>query len=150
VPARVAVSAASQDCTALGELPEDYEQIQPWLVSLAPYTGGADDSAFLCRTRGSEPRLLLVLDVTSADDPWQSCESRIRLTTQFDPEGLAIVEPGDPVHFAQVPLDEWRARSGGYGPAGAMPAAPMLDTSQGIAGWVFYCHEGRWLALFVH
>jgi len=151
VPDRIATAATEHDCTPLGADPEARGEIEPWFVSLSPYTGSEGDFAFLCRTGEFGQRMLLVIDVASAPSPWSTCSSSIRLTTQFDPQGLVLVDPAAGVSFAQIPLEHWRGwRGGGHGPPGVLPSGPIIDTGQGIAGWAYYCHEGVWLALFVH
>jgi hypothetical protein len=146
---RIAAAAASHGCVALGASPGDSE-LSAWFVDLAPYTGGAGDVAFLCRAQSEERTLLLIVDAKSPKSPWRGCGSRVSLDTLFEPEGITVVEPGQAPRLAQIPLDEWEDLSGKAGPAGVTPASPILDTSEGIAGWAFYCHDGRWLTAFVH
>jgi hypothetical protein len=144
----VAESAEAHGCVGLGERPGDLEP-DSWFVDLAPFTGGSRDVAYLCRSQGDES-LLLVVDAGSPGSPWRSCSSGVPLDTAFEPEGISVVEPGDAPYLAQIPLNEWKDESDAPGPAGLTPTAPILDTSWGIAGWAFYCHEGRWLRAFIH
>lgn len=145
----VAESAESHGCVGLGARPADLES-DSWFVDLTPFTGGTLDVAFLCWSQGDERKLLLVVDAGSPGSPWRGCRSSVTLDTTFDPEGISVVEPGDAPYLAQMPLNEWKDESDAPGPAGVTPTAPILDTSWGIAGWAFYCHEGRWLRAFIH
>jgi len=149
MPRSVAEAAAAHDCTALGSSAAEDDLIEPWLVDLAPLTGVSGDKAFLCRAAGEERQLLLVVEARSAQSPWRGCEAAIPLSTVFDPGGLAVTRPAASV-FAERPLDEWLDADGAPGPAGVTPEAPILDTTGDVAGWAFYCHEGRWLSAFFH
>jgi hypothetical protein len=147
IQGRIASVAQEKHCTPFGDVPEKDIYPDPWWVSLEPLTGDGGDSAFLCKAR-SRSVTLVILDVRSQRNPWVGCPSVVGELTWW-PAGLSILTPGDPAYPGGT-LSAWRDRAGLPGPEDVEVSKPVLDTSQQIAGSLFYCHEGRWLALFVH
>lgn len=146
---RVAESAESHGCTPLGAAAGQAHDVGGWFVELRPYTGGNGDVAFLCRSGGETPELLLVVDAPSPKSPWRLCPPHVPLPGAFEPGELAVVTPAESPELAGTALDGWHDASG-PGPPGVFPTGPLLDTTGGVAGWAFYCHEGRWLRAFLH
>jgi hypothetical protein len=143
---RIAAVAQEKDCTPFGDVPEDDASPEPWRVSLEPLTGDAADSAFLCKSR-TLPVNLVILDVRSQRNPWVGCPSVVGELT-WTPAGLSILTRDDRAYPAGT-LGAWKDRTGYPGPEHE-PTKPVIDTSGQIAGMLFYCHDRRWLALFVH
>ena len=147
VPRHIEAAAQEQGCTPYGDLENTDVQEDPWWVSLEPLTGDAGDSAFLCETHADEATLV-ILDVQSSDNPWAGCPSVVGELPWW-PSGISFLTPEDRV-YPRGTLGAWEDPAGDPGPADVALTGPVIDTSLQIAGFLFYCHEGRWLALFDH
>jgi hypothetical protein len=147
VPGHIEMVAREQACTPYGRLEGTDIHEDPWWVSLEPLTGGVDDSAFLCQTHADAATLVL-LDVHAHPNPWAGCPSVVGELPWW-PSGISFLTPEDPA-YPRGTLGSWTDALGDPGPADVALTRPVLDTSLRIAGYLFYCHEGRWLALFEH
>jgi hypothetical protein len=147
VPSHIATAAGEQGCTPYGDLEDTDVEEAPWWVSLEPLTGGAGDSAFLCEAPDDEVTWV-ILDVRSPINPWASCPPLVGELSWW-PSGISFLTPEDPV-YPRGTLGAWEDATGDPGPTDVALSGPVIDTSLQIAGYLFYCHEGRWLAWFDH
>jgi hypothetical protein len=144
---RIEDAAHEAGCTPLGAGADEDGSPDPWWVPLQTLTGDAGASAFLCSSR-IDSATLVVVDVRSDRNPWAGCPSVVG-ELAWRPVGLSILTPGNPAYPAGT-LAAWKDRTGAAGAEDTWLTKPVVDTSAQIAGSLFYCHEGRWLTLFVH
>jgi hypothetical protein len=137
------------NCTPLWENPK-IEQIAgwPWYSDISSLTGREGDFVFLCELK-SEPGIFRVVIATDSNrNIWKSCPSHIDIRGIAPPYGLVVRTSKDPDYF-HLELSEWFSEEFKTGPKGVKPTEPVIDTSVGGAGDLFYCYKGKWLKLFV-
>jgi hypothetical protein len=141
--------ADNYNCTPLWENPKIGPRVAPWYSDISSLTGREGDFVFMCELK-SEPGIFrVVIAADSNRTIWKGCPSHIDIRGVFPyPSGLAVHTSKDPDYF-HLRLSEWHYEYGENGPNGVMPTGPIIDTSDNVAGDLFYCYEGKWLRLFV-
>jgi hypothetical protein len=147
VPNTIAAAAEEKSCTPFEALPEEDSPPDPSWLSLKALTGDPDDYVFLCKSK-EQPSSLAVLVSRSQTSPWMGCPSLVG-EISWTPAGLSILTREDAAYPGGT-LGLWNYATGTPGPADVELTKPVIDTTLGIAGMFFYCHDGRWLELFVH
>jgi hypothetical protein len=147
VPSPIAAAAEERNCTLFEALPETDSPPDPSWLSLEALTGDPDDYVFLCESN-QEPVSLVVLESRSQASPWMRCPSLVG-EIDWTPAGLSILTRED-VAYPGGTLGLWNYATGTPGPRDVELTKPLIDTTLGIAGMLFYCHDGEWLELFVH
>ena len=137
------------NCTPLWHNPKVGPLIKFWYADISSITGRSDEFVFMCQLQ-SDPRVFRIVIATSPERRiWKGCTSIIDIDNVVPfPSGLAVRSADDPDYF-HLNLSEWSDDKGTHGPENVMAKEPIIDTSDKVAGDLFYCYEGRWFRLFV-
>lgn len=139
--------ANKHECTLLGN---DSNISTPWQTDISNLTGKKGDVVFLCELK-KEPGVFRVVIVSAPDrNIWKGCSTHVDIRgVAPHPSGLAVRTSND-ANYYRYDLSHWYYEDRSQGPFNIMPTEPIIDTSDDVAGDLFYCFEGKWLSIFVH
>lgn len=141
--------ANEHDCTPLWQIASIGNDASPWYVNISELSGTDGDFVFLCKKNTESYVFTVVVAANEQSTIWKGCPLSMDTGNMAPhPFGLKVRTIKDKEYFF-LNLNRWEYENGEPGPD-EMPTEPMIDTSEQIAGDLFYCYEGRWLKLFVH
>jgi hypothetical protein len=143
-------AANKYDCTPLGNDSNINKLMTSWWTDISSLTGRKGDLVFLCRWKPEPDVFRIVITADMNRNIWNGCPSFIDIYGVYPyPSGLAVLKSDNP-GYLKFELSNWYYEDGTKGPIKIMPTKPVIDTSDQVAGGLYYCHEGKWLRIHVH